>query len=90
MGVVVDCTGTAGWDRLILIADLRDARDAGLVRWHDGHVQVRPGLSAELRARMADHPDVLAHALTYDLEELTMKPTPIQVMSEHSDSGRPL
>lgn len=58
-----------GWERLGVIVDVRTARDAGLIRWHDGHVQVRPELSAELSRRMQRHRDLLEHALTWDLHE---------------------
>jgi hypothetical protein len=65
-GVVVILHDPIGWERLGVIVDVRRARDAGLIRWHDGHAQARAELPADLRQRIDRHRDLLEHALTYD------------------------
>ena len=53
MSVPIDIDDDLGWARLGLIADLRTLRDAGQVRWHDGHLQMRPELLDVVRYALA-------------------------------------
>jgi hypothetical protein len=52
--ITVDMTYEVGWARLALIQDLRTLRDAGQVRWHDGHLQLQRELLEVFRHALVD------------------------------------
>jgi hypothetical protein len=64
--VPIDIDDDIGWARLGLIADLRTLRDAGQVRWRDGHLEMRPELLDVVRLALAGQ------------EPATDPPTPVR------------